>query len=44
VLDGLHQADVAFLDEVIEARAPMGKLLGHRHHEGEIGQSQGVAG
>ena len=37
LLDGLHQADVAFLDQVQELQAAVGVLLGDRHDETQVG-------
>src|SRR5262249_44891123 len=42
VLDGLHQADVALLDEVVQPGAPMGELLGDGHDEREVREGEGV--
>jgi hypothetical protein len=42
VLDRLEQADVALLDEVVDARAAVPVLLGHRDHQGEVRGSQDV--
>jgi hypothetical protein len=40
LLDRLHQADVALLDEVEELQAAVGVLLGDRDHEAEVGLDQ----
>jgi hypothetical protein len=37
LLDRLHEAHVAFLDEVEEGEAAVGVLLGDRDHEAEVG-------
>src|SRR6185369_3332632 len=37
LVDRLHQADVAFLDQVEELEAPVGVLLGDRDHEAQVG-------
>src|SRR5262249_3842800 len=44
VLDGLHQADVALLEEVVQPGATVGELLGHRDHEGKVREREGIAG
>src|SRR6188474_2509795 len=40
LVDGLHQADVAFLDQIEELQAAVGVLLGDRHDEAEVGFDQ----
>jgi hypothetical protein len=37
LVDRLHQADVAFLDQVEELQAAVGVLLGDRDHEAQVG-------
>src|SRR5947209_7642723 len=37
LIDRLHQADIAFLDEVEELQAAVGVLLRDRDHETEVG-------
>jgi hypothetical protein len=37
LVDRLHQADVAFLDEVEELQAAVGVFLGDRDHEAQVG-------
>ena len=37
LVDGLHQADIAFLDQIKELQAAVGVLLGDRDHEAEVG-------
>jgi hypothetical protein len=44
LVDRLHQADVALLDEVEELQAAVGVLLGDRHHEAEVGLDQLLLG
>src|SRR5215468_4030461 len=44
VLDGLHQADVALLDEVVQPGTAVRELLGDRDHEGEVRERERVAG
>jgi hypothetical protein len=34
--DGLHQADVALLDQVEELESPVGVLLRDRHHQPQV--------
>src|SRR5918993_3913 len=36
LLDGLHQADVALLDQVLEGQPVAPILFGHRYHEPEV--------
>src|SRR3954454_10453609 len=43
-LNGLHQADVAFLDEVEELQAAVRVLLGDRDYEAEVGDDQFLLG
>ena len=33
----LHQADVAFLDQIQKRLAAVGVFLGHRHHQAQVG-------
>src|SRR6478736_3806567 len=40
LVDGLHQADVAFLDQIEELQATVGVLLGDRDDETEVGLDQ----
>src|SRR4029450_4495893 len=40
LVDGLHQTDVAFLDQVEELQAPVGVLLGDRDDEPQAGLEQ----
>jgi hypothetical protein len=40
LLDGLHQADVALLDEVEELESAVGVLLGDRDDEAKVGLDQ----
>jgi hypothetical protein len=37
LIDGLHQADIAFLDQVQELQAAVRVLLGDRDHEAKVG-------
>jgi hypothetical protein len=37
LVDRLHQADVAFLDQVQELQAAVGVFLGDRDHEAQVG-------
>src|SRR5204863_336034 len=37
LVDRLHQADVAFLDQVEELQAAVGVLLGDRDHQAQVG-------
>src|SRR5579863_9293086 len=39
-VDGLHQADVAFLNQVEELQSAVGVLLGDRNHEPQVGLDQ----
>ena len=43
-LDGLHQTQVSFLDQVGEGQAAVGVLLGDTHHESEIGSGEDLFG
>ena len=44
LLDRPGQADVALLDQVQQVQAPVYELLGHRHHQPQVGLDQGVLG
>ena len=37
LVDRLHQADIAFLDQIEELQAAVGVFLGDRDHEAEVG-------
>src|SRR5258708_35751103 len=39
-VDGLHQADVAFLDQIKELQAAVGVLLRDRNHETQVSLNQ----
>src|SRR3546814_6716728 len=43
-LDGFHQADIAFLDEVGMGQAVAQVLAGHRHHQAQVRQHQFAGG
>ncbi|MNT29457.1 hypothetical protein D3C72_1651960 [compost metagenome] len=43
-LHGLHQADVAFLDEVCVGQAVAQVLARHRHHQAQMGKNQLAGG
>jgi len=42
--DGLHQADVAFLDQVTQGQAITGVTAGDVHHEAQVGEHQITGG
>jgi hypothetical protein len=44
LLDGLHQVDVAFLDQVEELQAAVGVLLGDGDHQAKVGHDQLLLG
>ena len=44
LLDGVHQAEVALLDEVEQRQARGLVLLGDRHHQPEVGLDEGALG
>jgi hypothetical protein len=44
LLDGVHQAEVALLDEVEQRQARRLVLLGDRHHEAQVRLHEGALG